>query len=306
MRRNFDLVAVARLRSILRRERVDILNTHSSIDAWLGGMAAKLTGVRLVRTRHVSKRVRAHAFNAVHRWPAITITTGELLRRHFIADVGVADDRVVSIPTGVDVERFAPASDDRARTQLRQQLGLPAEARIVATVAVLRRAKRHVVLLDATARLSHQPEIYLVFAGEGSQREPILAEARRLGLAERVILLGHVEDVRPLLAGADLVASASAGMEGVPQALMQALAMARPVVATDDGAVGELILNQQTGLLVDRERPDLLAAAMARMLSDTDLANACGERGRAHVLAKYSQTAMIDAVEAAYRRAITP
>lgn len=299
MRGNLDPLAIARLIALLRRERVDILNTHSSIDAWIGGLAARLTGTVLVRTRHVSKRVRAHPFNAVHRWPAMTITTGEALRRQFIADVGLPPARVISIPTGVDLEHFAIRGAD-ARAALRGQLGLPDNAQIVATIAVLRRAKRHALLLQVAARLCTDPDVYFVFAGEGSQRQPLEAEIARLGLQGRVLLLGHCEDVRPVIAGADVIVSASSGMEGVPQALLQAMAMERPVVATADGAIAEIVRDHDTGLLVPAEDVDRLAAAVERMLTDGRQASACARAGRALVATQYSLTAMTDAVEQVY------
>ena len=120
--------------------------------------------------------------------------------------------------------------------------------------------------------------------------------ARDLDLGDRVHLLGHVEDVRAVLNGADVVVSTSSGMEGVPQALIQALAMTRAVVATDDGAVRELIEDGRTGLLVPPDRPQAVAEAVERFLRDPGLARECGRMGREHVLRRYSQDDMVDRV----------
>lgn len=299
MARNIDPVAITRLINLIRRERVDLVNTHSSIDAWLGGIAARLGGVRLVRTRHVSKRIRAHALNFVHQLPDLTITTGTALRQQFLADTGVEAARVVSIPTGVDIEHFAPSND---RATLRARLGLPVDATVIASVGVLRRAKRHELLVQTFAAMARRAGLYLVIAGEGGQRAAIEAKIEALGLAGRAYLLGHVEDVRWVFAGADVVASASYGMEGVPQALAQALAMARPVVATDDGAIAELVRDEETGLLVAPEDCAALANAIDRMLADPALADRLRMAGRAHVLAHYSRDAMIDAVVHVYEQ----
>ena len=297
MRRNLDPAAIASVRALIRRERVDLVNTHSSIDAWVGGLAATLARVPLVRTRHVSKRIRRHPLNFVHSLATATITTGEALRQQFVEDTDIDPARVVSIPTGIDLDHFAPDPDRRT---LRSRLGLTADAKIVATIAVLRQAKRHTRLLEAAAALRERNDLFFVFAGEGSQRAPIEQRIMELGLGERVRLLGHVEDVRPVLAGADVIASASSGMEGVPQALLQALAMERPVVATDDGAVAEIIRDQETGLLVPREQPRALADALEKMLDQPAFAGACGRRGRELVARRYSRAAMLDALEALY------
>jgi len=300
IRANVDVAAIARLRRLIRTERIDIVNTHSSIDAWAGGIAAQLAAVRLVRTRHVSKRVRRHLLNFVHTLPDVTITTGAALRLQFLSDTGIAAQRVVSIPTGVDVGRFQPQTDG---VTLRQKLGVAGETKIIVNVGVLRRAKRQVLLVDALARLPSNAGTalpHLVIAGAGSQRTAIEQRAAELGLAARVHLLGHVDDVRWVLAGADVVASASSGMEGVPQALVQALAMAKPVVATDDGAVGEVIRDGDTGVLVPPEDIDRLSAAIAELLAAPDGAASYGARGHALVSASYSYEGMLDAVERVY------
>jgi len=293
MRNGFDLAAIAALSRILRGEKADVVNTHSSIDAWIGAFAAKLTGVALVRTRHVSIPIRRHPLNFVHRMPDAVITTGEAVRLRLVADLGLPAQRVVSIPTGIDTEFFRPQPRPE---ELRERLAIPPGATLVASVAVLRQKKRHDILLRAVEQLRRSRDVHCVLAGEGSQRQAIESMARDLDLGDRVHLLGHVEDVRAVLNGADVVVSTSSGMEGVPQALIQALAMTRAVVATDDGAVRELIEDGRTGLLVPPDRPQAVADAVERFLCDPGLARECGRMGREHVLRRYSQDDMVDRV----------
>jgi glycosyltransferase involved in cell wall biosynthesis len=307
MRNSFDLAAIAALARILRKERADVVNTHSSTDAWIGAFAAKLTAVALVRTRHVSILVRRHVLNFVHRMPAAVITTGEAVRARLVADLGLPAQRVVSIPTGIDTEFFRPQPRPE---ELRQRLAIPRSAAVVASVAVLRRKKRHDVLLHAVAELCRSRDVHCVLAGEGSQRRAIESMARDLDLTDRVHLLGHVEDVRAVLNGSDVVVSCSSGMEGVPQAVIQALAMTRAVVATDDGAVRELIEDGRTGLLVPPNRPRAVAEAVERFLREPGFARECGRLGREHALRHYSQDEMVDRVlrlyEAVLARAFAP
>jgi glycosyltransferase involved in cell wall biosynthesis len=301
MRSAFDLRAIVGLCSILRRVNADVLNTHSSVDSWIGALAAKITATKLVRTRHVSIPIRRHPLNFVHRLPDAVVTTGEAIRQQLILDGIVPDERVTSIATGVDLDYFLPRPHSN---ELRVQLGLPDGAVVLAFVAVLRAKKRHDILLHALARLRDRNGIYCVLAGEGGHRPVIEQLIRDLGLVDRVFLLGHVEDVRPVLAGADVVVSSSAGMEGVPQALIQALAMERPVVATADGSVGELVQHERTGLLVPPEQPDALVTAIERLLGERSFAQEYGRRGREHVAAHYSLERMIDAMLGTYRRVL--
>jgi glycosyltransferase involved in cell wall biosynthesis len=302
MRHSADLTAVLGLCRLLRRERADLINTHSSVDSWLGAFAARITRVKLVRTRHVSIPIRKNPLNFVHRMPDAMITTGESVRRRILADGILPAERVISIPTGIDVERFAPGPDDG---DLRRRLAIPAGAPVIAMVAVLREKKRHDVLLRAVALLRNRFDPHCLLAGEGSRREAIERLRADLGLESRVFLLGHQEDVRPVLRAASVVVSASAGMEGVPQALIQALAMERPVVATDDGSVSELIEHERTGLLVPLDRPEALAAAVERLLVDRAEAARLAAQGRAHVLAHYSDERMAARVIELYEKLLS-
>jgi glycosyltransferase involved in cell wall biosynthesis len=301
MRHGFDLRAIARLCRIIRDERADIVNTHSSVDSWVGAFAAKLTRVKLVRTRHLSKPWSRHFLNVVHRMPDAIMTTGEAIRQQLIEQNGLNPSTVVSVPTGIDVADFSPRPCADA---FKTGLGLPPAARIITNIAVLRRWKRQDVLIDAAALLRDRPDVHVLIAGrgglyipgEGGLRVALEGQIERLGLGGRVRLLGHVDDVRPLLSCSDVVVSSSGSHEGVPQSLAQALAMMRPVVATDAGSTRELIVHEQTGLLVPPNDPAALAAAIDRFLSDPALAQRCGERGREHVVAHYSFQHMIDLV----------
>ena len=302
MRQAFDLRAVIGLCRIIRAEHADIVNTHSSVDSWIGAFAAKLTGKKLVRTRHLSKPLSGHVLNFVHRMPDLVITTGESIRQQLIEQTGLKPQVVVSVPTGIDVERFSPQP---CASTFKTSLGLPADARIVANIAVLRPFKRHDVLVNAAALLRDRLGVHVLIAGEGGQRPAIEQLVRSLGLDECVRLLGHVDDVRPLLSCSDVVVLSSGSHEGVSQALMQALAMARPVVATDVGATAELIVHERTGLLVPPNDPAALAMAIERMLREPSFARECGAAGRQHVVDHYSEGEMIDRVLALYERLLT-
>lgn len=290
LRSSADLVSGFRLAQLLRRVDADVLNTHSSIDAWIGALAARASRTPLLRTRHIGKRIQSHPLNFVHRLADRTVTAGEAMRRAFLEDTGVAPDSVVSVPTGIDTLHFAPPqADPRA---LRHRLSLRPDIPIVASIAVLRRDKRLEVLLAAFAELRQRRQVHLVLAGDGGWRPQLEAEVKALGIAEHVSFLGHVDDVRWVLAGADVIASASV-VEGVPQALTQALAMQRPVAAADTGSVGEVVQHERTGLLVPIENPPALASAIERLLADPEFASALARRGREHVVAQRGEARMV-------------
>jgi glycosyltransferase involved in cell wall biosynthesis len=298
MRNAFDFIAVARLCALIRREKADIVNTHSSIDSWVGALAAKLSGVKLVRTRHLSAAISRHPLNFVHRLPDAIITTGEGTRKRLRSHNRLQPFILESIPTGVDCEEFRPQPRTPAALAA---LGLPQEATILTKVAVLRRLKRHDVLLEAAVRLKDRPGLFFVLVGEGSQREVIEESIRSLGLADRFKLFGHLEDIRPVLAATDIVVSSS-DTEGVPQSAAQAMAMELPVVHTEVGSVGELIEDGVTGLLVPAGDPDALARAIVEFVDDPSRARECARRGREHIVRLHSRERMIDRVLGVYER----
>jgi glycosyltransferase involved in cell wall biosynthesis len=284
MRGAWDLASVARLIALIRRERVSIVHTHSSVDAWLGGFAARATGIPVVRTRHVSIALR-RGFNPVYTWLADrVITSGEAIRR-ILVQAGVPADRVIAIPAGVDLARFA----FRARSpETAERLGLGAP--VIGSVAMFRGSKGHRDLLDAFAivRASY-PTATLLLVGDGIRRRWVEELARQAGLGEAVVFTGFRSDVPALLGAMDCFALASTRTEGVPQSLLQAFAAGVPVVACDVGGIAEVVANGVTGLLVKSESPGALADAIEAVLADRGAADRRAAAARAVVEARSSR-----------------
>jgi len=298
-RQNFK--AWLALRRLLREERVDILNTHSSQDSWVGLLAwgSRPQGVKLVRTRHLSTRV---ATNWPTRWlyrtPAAVITTSRAISDLLQRRLGVRPDRLHAIPTGVSLADFAPRPPDPA---LAASLNPPPGAFVFGTVSVLRSWKGHLYLLEAFKRLVDEGwEVFLLIVGDGPYRPVIEAKIQELGLAGQVRLAGHQDRVPEWLALMDAFVMASYANEGVPQALLQALAMARPVAATTVGGIPEVIIPEETGLLAPPRDSQALARIMSRLLQEADLREALSRRGPQVVAARYSLEQMADQLEAVY------
>ncbi|NJD61926.1 MAG: glycosyltransferase family 4 protein, partial [Deltaproteobacteria bacterium] len=269
IRSSADLSSIRALFSLFRRERVQIVNTHSGKDSWVASAAAKIAGAPLlIRTRHISVPIRRHAFNLVYRWPDGYITTGEMIREHLLAE-GIPADRVVSIPTGVDPERFSPAVDG---TGIRKEFGMAQGAFVVSMVGVLRSWKRHDLFLEAVRLLKGRGiPVRALVAGEGPQREKVAAAIRQQGLSDTVTMTGYREDVPEILAASDAIVLPSDRFEGVPQVILQALAMGRPVIASPIGGIPEVVHAEKTGLLCATGDAAAFAGALARLAGDAAL-----------------------------------
>lgn len=295
MRAAWDLPAAMRLARLIRREKVHAVHTHSSIDAWVGGSAARLARVPVVRSRHVSIPIRA-GLNPVYTLLADRIvTSGEAIRRLVIA-AGARPEVVVALPAGVDLETFAPGPPSE---RLRGELG---EGRpVVGSVAMFRGSKGHEHLLDAFRALPGEfPRARLLLVGDGIRRQWVEELARERGLVAAVTFTGFRRDVPELLRLMDCFVLASTRTEGVPQSLLQAMATGVPVVAAATGGIPEVIADGQTGRLVPPGDPAALAAALAEVLRDPGAAARRAEAARAFVAERFSRARCVDRMVALY------
>jgi len=307
-RRSLMPLRALALSALVQDVRADVLNTHSSADSWTAAVACRL-GPRpgaLVRTRHISARVKPGPLHRLLYGAAdYVITTGESVRRDLTSSGLIPAERSVSIPTGVDLDRFRPQPEDRA--EARHALGLDADGPVLGVVAYLRPDKGHAVLLSAMPRvLQAHPTCSLLVVGDGPERERLQALAGRLGIDASVRFVGLREDVPSVLCALDAFCLPSVRNEGVPQSVLQASAAGLPVVSTAVGGIPEAVVDHVTGFVVPPGDADLLANALQLLISDPELRRRLGEAGRRHVAASFSVSRMLDLTERAYAAALSP
>jgi glycosyltransferase involved in cell wall biosynthesis len=296
-----SLGGIAAMRTHLASSRYDVVNTHSSTDSWLAAVARRLMSrpPAIVRTRHISAPVpRNAATRWLYREAAHIVTTGERLRLQVIAETGVDPARVTSIPTGIDLARFRPG--DRAAA--RAALSLPVQAPLVGIVATLRSWKGHAHLLEAVAGMA-RADVQLAIVGDGPQRAALEVKARELGLAARTRFAGNQRDVVPWLQAFDIFCLPSYANEGVPQALMQAMACGLPVVSTPVGSIAELVADGKTGILVPPADPTALRQALEKLIDDAPRRRALGEAALAHARTHLGDAVMVDAMIRVFEQA---
>ena len=286
------------------RARIDVLNTHSSTDSWLSALACATIrdAPPVVRTRHVSTTIRNRPTT---RWlyaraTAHIVTTGESLRRQLARDNGVPLDHMTSIPTGIDLARFVPGDAAAARARL----GLPPR-HTLGIVATLRDWKGHEYLFEAIARDREAwAEWNILVVGDGPYRAKLDARLGLLGLSERVRFVGQQDDVVPWLQALDVFALPSYGEEGVPQAIMQAMACGVAVVSTPVGAIAEAVDHGVTGLLVAPRSAEALAAGLARLRDEPQLRTGFARAARARAERDFGVDRMLDRMEAVFRHVL--
>jgi glycosyltransferase involved in cell wall biosynthesis len=299
-----DRRGFAAVRNWLRDARADVINTHSSTDSWLVSLAARTIRRRpgIVRTRHISPDV---ARDPLTRWlygrgADRLVTTGERLRQSFLTRLRLPSDHVISIPTGIDTDHFAPGD----RQEACRRLGLPADRLIVGIVATIRSWKGHVYLIDALSELPQKEQTLLLVVGDGPSRHFVEERIVQRGLAGSVRMVGQQRDVAPWLQAMDVFALPSYANEGVPQSIMQAMSCGLPVVSTHVGSVDEAATHEKTGLLVAPKDATALGAALERLLADPSLRRRMGEAGRRAATADFTFSRMIDRMEEVFYRAV--
>jgi len=291
---------------LLRRVQPEVVHGQLFWGSVVAALAGRLAGVpAIVGSRRALTRRRRLRRAPLRRlataWTHLVIANSAAVRDATRRDEGLTDDRLLVIPNGIDLARFDVAPDPK----LRSSLGVASSGPIVSVVANLRRAKGHSVFLEAwTAVMRARPGARSLLVGDGPLREELETRAAALGVRESVHFLGVRPDVPALLALSDVIAHPSFA-ESSSNAVLEALASGRPVVATDAGGTREAILDGQTGLLVPPGDVRALATGMLRLLSNPAEARALGQAGRRHVAEHFSLSTMIRAHETAYDRLLS-
>jgi glycosyltransferase involved in cell wall biosynthesis len=284
---------ILRLTTWLVRHRVEVVNTHSSNDGWLAGVAARLAlRPMLIRSRHIEVDYPNRFWSEVafRVLPHHVLSTSRRIADRLIEELHVPRARIDCVATGVDLEKFRP---DLPGT-LRQELSLGTDIALVGMISVLRSWKGHATFLDAAEKILQRANgpVHFVIAGDGPGRDELTQKVAQGPCRGAVTLLGHRDDVPGVLASLDVLVLPSYAHEGIPQIILQAEAMARAVVATTIGGIPEVVEDGVTGLLVAPRDPAALAKKITQLLDDPPLRQRLGAAGRARVEREFSLAAM--------------
>jgi glycosyltransferase involved in cell wall biosynthesis len=287
-----------KMASLIDREKIEIVNTHSSSDSWIASLAARLSRRKpqIIRTRHLSTPISKSVWSRLiyNKLPAAIITTGEEIRRRMIQDNGFDPAKIFSMPTGVDLNRFDPEKI----TPAFQKKGFT-----VGMIGVLRSWKGHQFFIQAVPLiLKALPQTLFYIIGDGPRLQYIKALIQNLALENRIFMLGHREDIPELLSSLDVLVHPSTANEGVPQAILQALAMRKPVIASDVGAIREVIIHGQTGILIPPRETQDIADRVVDLFKNPVLRERLGNEGQRMVRDSYSLERMLDRIEELYAR----
>ena len=282
------LKSIPRLIRIIKDEDVDIVSTHSSVDSWAGGIAAKLTGRRLVRFRHNLYPIgRDPLTRFIYAIPDRIVAISEAVKAVCIRS-GIKAEKTEVIYSSVDTDRFNPEVKD-----LKKELNIPDGYITIGNTSTFTRVKGQEYLLKAFNIIGKRHPVILIFAGRMTERtyKKYIALVES-SLRDRVYCLDHREDIPEVLKTMDIFVYPSF-MEGLGTALLEAMAMERPVVVSRIPTFHSFIKDQVNGVFFNVRDVEDLASRIDYLIGHSELRLTLGKRARQTILERFSFERMI-------------
>jgi glycosyltransferase involved in cell wall biosynthesis len=293
--------AVFKLRNLVCEHRTDIIHTHLTRAAYIGHLAGRMAHVPVISTVHVFQRNPAYRY--LPNRDRSVVAVSDYLRQNLIA-TGVPVERVQTIYNGTDFafdEQSLPASDNAVRAEL----GLPADATLIGMFGQINAFKGSSLLVEAArAILKRFPGAYFVFVGAAKPafQQELIQLAQTHGVLDHLRFTGVRSDVQRIMAAMDVITLPSR-YEMCSMAIIEAMAVGKPVVATRAGGNPELVQDGETGLLIERTT-EALANALISMLEDAQARKRMGEAAQRVAKTRFSASVMVSQIEALYNELV--
>jgi glycosyltransferase involved in cell wall biosynthesis len=309
-----DVRAILRLARLIRRERPEILHTHTAKAGAVGRVAALLSGSArpaiIVHTFHghvlrgYFNPLKTFCFRLLERWLATFTTTLIAVSpevRDDLVRLGVAPaQKFEVVRLGIELDERLDATDD-ARAETRRSLGVPNGAFLVGWIGRMTAVKQTDDVLRALDGLRKRGvDAYLCLVGDGPDRAHLERYAHELGIVRRCLFVGYQDDIGRFYEAIDALVLPSLN-EGTPVSVIESLAARKPAVATRVGGIPDVIRPDIDGFLVDVGDTEALAEDLARLARDPELRAAMGAEGRARVVERYAVARLVNDIDLLYR-----
>ena len=301
----FDITWLRRFLAMIRKEQVHLIHAHEFDAIVHGTLAAAIARIPIVATIHGKnyyweKATRRMAYRFVSRY-ARMVTVSKDLKEFVTEHTGIPGERIQMIYNGIDA---FPDIGAQEQARARYEIGLGDDDQIVGAVGSLYPVKGHRYLIAAIPSVIRAcPTTKFVLIGRGDQEVALKEQVKKLGLEKYVYFLGLRPDIGRLLSIMDIFVLPSLS-EGLSVATLEAMASAKPVVATRVGGNPELVIEGETGMLVPSEDSEALAQSITTFLLDKERARIFGKKGRARVERRFHINMMIEEYERLYRKCL--
>lgn len=302
MRGDFDPPVIWKMARLMRARRIDVVSTNMDKELRFGGTAARLAGrIAVVPSREVDYALKNRLrYRFTYNCLADHILANSVAtKRSLLMNAPwLSPDRIEVIYKGIDPTPYLSNPEEGAA--LRRELGIADDAPLVGFVGQIIERKGIRDLVWSIPRVVEQmPGVRFLFVGEGKLADFVLSKTRELGVAEHVVNAGFRKDIPAVMKAVDLLVLPSV-VEGFGYVLVEAMAAAKPVVATNVSSIPEIVQHDETGILVDVHDPDRLAAAIVAVLASPGRGRAMGESGRRVMLEKFTLERMVQRIETVF------
>lgn len=302
--------SIYKLCHLIKRYNIHILHTHEPRTNFVGLVAARLTGIKVVASAHgwvlVGAPLRLKVYQWIDRLVVVRlldhIIVGSDALRRDLSQKRIPLERITTLHYGVDIKGFASVSHEA--NCLKKRYNLNSRHKLIATVGRLSKEKGHKFLLMAAQIVIRDfPNVKFLIVGEGSTREELEDYCAKLGLSENVIFTGFIfhQNLLEVLCGIDIFVLPSL-TESFPFAILEAMMVGKPVIATDVGGVSEMIYHGETGLLIQPSDSIALARAISLLLENQDMSNRIGKNAQKMIETEFTLEHYIKQIQELYTR----
>lgn len=292
--KRYALKTIFTLRKIIRTHNIQVVSTHSSLDAWLGGLAARCCLIKVVRVRHLSTPIRK-GLNSRLLYKGLAdsvVTTSSGIIPMICKQAKIPESRCLCVPTGVDP---IEVSQEDVKS-FRHSLGVKDTDCLIGSVCVVRSWKGIKDLMQAAHLLRHHPHLKWVVVGGGY----IDQYKDFIDLSGILTFTGHLDNPYHAIAALDIFTLLSTAHEGISQASLQAAYLKRPLITTSVGGLPEVCLNGKTGLVVPPFSPDKVAESVLKLANHPQMRTEFGNAAHELVNEKFTFNQMLDDMERVY------
>ncbi|MBC8235804.1 glycosyltransferase [bacterium] len=299
---HYDITLIFRLVRFMQHHKIDIVHTYLSLADIFGRFAAKIAGVPIIisgcRSANTQqKKISMYLMRIANKFTDIVISNSNAGKEFVINTQKLKANKISVVYNGIDFEKYSKTINIDAK---KREIGIESNNFVVGTVARLDPLKGVNYFLEAASKVAQSiPNIVFIVVGEGPQRLKLEELSRRLGIVSKTIFTGYRKDVAELAQIFD-VSVLSSVVEGMPNAIIESMALGKPVVASNVGGVPEIVKNGQNGILVPPGDVESLANAIIRLLLDKRLAYHLSQEAKQYVEKCYPIDLMVKKVENVY------
>jgi glycosyltransferase involved in cell wall biosynthesis len=308
MKSKFDIMAIRRLSDIIKESRADVLHTYLFHANILGRIIGRINRVPVIISSERCLDLERRGFNNLLnnltlRWCSKIVVVSDSVGKMLMARDKVPCSRIVRIYSGIEFSNYDLNIDKDSN---RKELGLKSDDVVIGTIGRLRPEKGHEYLIKAIAEVLRKfPEVRLLIAGDGAEENKLKCLSDKMGIKDKVIFTGFRNDIPEILSILDLFVLPSIE-EGLPMAVLEAMASGRGIVATRIGGTEELIQDGVTGVLVPPKDVHALAGAIYGLLKEHDKINRFGMLAREAAKNNFSINNMLKNYERLYEELVLP